>query len=161
MNIYKIGCVTLQSVNIDEIISEETDVINLNDNFLPKGLTPLEYLFDSNDVPRKPKMQHLRSNIQECNIGIDKNPKLIKISKSLPPTKKVKYIELLKEFQDGFSWSNEDLKFYDTNIIQHTIPVKENQKPFKRKLRRVNHVLLPTMEKEIQRIYDTKIIAPI
>jgi len=100
----------LEHVEIDEIISEETEVINLKDNFLPKGLTPLEDLFDSNDVPRKPKMEPLKFDIEECNIGTDKNHKLIKLSKSLPSTKKVKYIELLKEFQDVFSWSYEDLK---------------------------------------------------
>jgi len=88
----------LKQVEIDEIINEGTEVINLKDNFLPKGLTPLEDLFDSNDVPRKPKMEPLKSSMEECNIGTDENPKLIKLSKSLPPTKRVKYIELLKEF---------------------------------------------------------------
>lgn len=58
---------------------------------------PLEDLFDSNNVPRKSKMETSKSNIEKCNIGTDENPKLIKLSKSLPPTKKVKYIELLKE----------------------------------------------------------------
>jgi len=54
---------------------------------------------------------------------------------------------LFKEFQDVFAWSNEDLKSYDTSVIQNTIPLKENQKPFKQKLRRVNPVLLPLIEK--------------
>ena len=121
----------------------------------------MEDLFDSNDVPRKLKMEPLKSDIEECNIDTDENPKLIKHLKSLPPTKKVKYVELLKEFQDVFAWSYEDLKSYDTNIIQHTIPIKENQNPFKQKLRRINLVLLPVIEKEIQRMYDAKIIAPI
>ena len=51
-------------MEIDEMINEENKVINLKDNFLPKGLTPLEDLFDSNDVPRKPKMEPLRSDIK-------------------------------------------------------------------------------------------------
>jgi len=37
----------------------------------------LEDLFDSNDVPRKPKMELAKSDVQECNIGIDENPKMI------------------------------------------------------------------------------------
>ena len=108
----------------DEAISEETKVINLKDNFLPKRVIPLEYLFVSNDVPRKPKMEPVRSDIEEYNIGTDESPKMIKLSKSLPPTEKMKYIELLKEFSDGFAWGYEDLKSYNTNIIQHTIPIK-------------------------------------
>ena len=56
---------------------------------------------------------------------------MIKLSKSLSPDQKLKYVELMREFQDVFAWSYEDLKSYDTSIIQHTIPLKENQKPFK------------------------------
>lgn len=67
---------------------------------------------------------------------------MIKLSKTLPPDQKLKYVELIKEFQDVFAWSYEDLKSYDTSVIQHTTAPKENQKPFQQKLRRVNHVLL-------------------
>lgn len=45
-----------KEIEIDVIIEEESEVIDLKDNHLPKGLTPLEYFFDSNDIPRKPKM---------------------------------------------------------------------------------------------------------
>ena len=63
----------------------------------------MEDLFDSNDIPKKPKMEPLKSNIEECNIGSEENPKLIKLSKSLPPNEKLKYMELMKEFQDVFA----------------------------------------------------------
>ena len=86
---------------------------------------------------------------------------MVKLSKTLPADQKLKYIELFKEFQDVFAWSYEDLKSYDTSVIQHTIPLKENQKPFRQKLRRVNHVLLPLIEKEVKRMYEVGIIAPI
>ena len=75
---------------------------------------------------------------------------MIKLSKSLPPDKKLKYVELIKEFRDVFAWSYEDLKYYDSSVIQHPIPLKENQKPFKHKLRRINPILLPLIEKEIR-----------
>ena len=151
----------LKEVNIDETIGGESEVIDLKDNFLPTGLTPLEDFFDSNDIPKKPKMQPLNSDIEDCNIGTKENPKMIKLSKTLPPNQKLKYVELFKEFQDVFAWSYEDLKSYDTSVIQHTIPLKENQKPFKQKLIRVNHVLLPLIEKEVKRMYEAGIIAPI
>ena len=93
-------------------------MLDLKDNFLPKGLTPLEDLFDSNDVPKNPKMEIVKSDIEECNIGTQTKPKMIKLSKYLPPQEKEKCIQLLKEYQDVFAWSYEDLKAYDTNIIQ-------------------------------------------
>ena len=93
-------------------------------------------------------MEPLKSDIEECIIGTKENPKLIKLSKSLPPTKRVKYIELLKKIQDVFAWSYEDLKSFDINIIQHTIPIKENKKTLKQKLRRINPVLLLKLERK-------------
>ena len=127
-------------------MNDDPEILNLKNNFLPKGLVTLEDSFDSNDVARKPKMEPLRADIEECNIGTEEKPKIIKLSKALPPDEKVKYINLFKEFQDVFSWSYEDLKSYDTNIIQHKIPLKQDHKPFKQKLRRINPVM-PSIEK--------------
>ena len=73
----------------------------------------------------------------------------------------MKYIALFKEFQDVFAWSYEDLKSYDTSIIQHKIPIKEDQKLFKHKLRRINLVIMPLIEKEVKMMYEAQIIAPI
>ena len=55
---------SLEKVEIEEIIEDESDILNLKDNFLPKGLTPLEDLFDSNAVARKPKIEPVRFDIK-------------------------------------------------------------------------------------------------
>lgn len=86
---------------------------------------------------------------------------MIKISKFLPTDMKDKYVEMMKRFVYVFAWSYADLKQYDSSIIQHTIPIKENEKPFKQKLRRVNPLLMPLIEKEIKKLFDAKIIVPI
>jgi len=93
----------LKQMNFDEIAEAETEIIELKDNFLPTGLTPLEDIFDSNDIPRRPKMQPLNAAIEDCNIGTAEKPKMIKLSKSLPPDQKPKYVDLFKEFQDVFA----------------------------------------------------------
>ena len=46
----------IQKISHEEITDIEEEIINLKDNFMPRGLTPLEDIFDSNDVPKKPKM---------------------------------------------------------------------------------------------------------
>jgi hypothetical protein len=126
---------------VDEIESKEIDqkqegleILQLKDNVFPRGLVPLEELFDFNDVAKKPKIEPTGAEVEDCNIGTEQEPKMIKLSKSLPPAEKQKYINLFKEFIDVFAWSYEDLKSYDTNIIQHKIPIKEDQKPFKQNL---------------------------
>ena len=118
-------------------------MLQSNDDNFPKGLVPLEEFFDFNDVARKPKMESTKADVEECNIGSIEEPKMIKLSKTMKPHIKQKYIELLKVFKDVFSWGYEDLKSYDKNIIQYKIPLKENQKPFKHKLRRINPILIP------------------
>jgi hypothetical protein len=68
------------------------------------------------------------------------------------------YVKLIREYSNVFSWTYDDLKVYDTNIIQHTILVKEGQNPFKKKLERLNPLLLPLIEKEIKKLFYGKII---
>ena len=68
---------------------------------------------------------------------------------------------MFKEFKDVFAWGYKDLKSYDANIIQHKIPLKENQKPFKQKIRRINPLLLPLVRAEIENMHDAGIIVPI
>jgi len=43
----------LKEVDIDEIIGGESEVIDLKDNDLPKGLTPLEDFFNFNYIPKE------------------------------------------------------------------------------------------------------------
>ena len=57
----------------------------------------------------------------------------------------------MKEFADIFPWEYSDLKNYDTNIIQHRIPLEKDTIPFKEKLRSMSPLLLPVIEKEIQK----------
>lgn len=83
-------------MHLEEIDKTEAKIIDLKDNFLPVGLTPLEDMFDANDVPKKPKMQPINTAIEEYNIGTTENPKMIKLSKTLPPDKKPKYVDLFK-----------------------------------------------------------------
>ena len=47
---------------------------------------------------------------------------------------------------------------YDTSFIQHTIPIKEDAKPFRQKLRRINPLLLPLIEREVKKLFEEKII---
>jgi hypothetical protein len=100
-------------------------------------------------------------DVTECNVGTEKDPKYVKLSSSLSREQRDEYTELLKEFSDVFSWTYEDLRTYDTSIIEHKIPLKEETKPFRKKLRQINPMLLPVMEKEVKNILDAKIIIPL
>ena len=95
----------------------------MKSNTIPRGLVPLEEIFDSNDVVRNPKVAPSDVEEEECGIGTKKEPKIIKISRSLNQENKKRDIKLMREFYDVFAWSYDDLKVYDPDVIQHTIPV--------------------------------------
>lgn len=95
----------LKKMHVEEIAETEAEIIDLKDNFLPASLTPLEDIFYANNVTKKPNMQPLNAAMEDCNIGTEEKPKMIKLSKSLPPDQKPKYVDLFKEFQDVFAWS--------------------------------------------------------
>lgn len=74
---------------------------------------------------------------------------------------KAKYLNLLKNYKDVFAWSYSELKTYDTTLIEHKIPLKPEEKPFQKKLRRINPIILPTIEKELKKLLDAHIILPL
>jgi hypothetical protein len=133
----------------------------LKNNQIPKGLIPLERLFDQNDIPLKSTLQPQPEEVEDCNVGTNENPKMVKISKYLPTEVKNKYVELLKQYKDVFAWSYEDLKTYDTSVIEHKIPLKPGINPFRQKLRQINPILLSVIEREVKNILEAKIIVPL
>ena len=90
---------------IVKLETEELETLHSKDESLPKGLAPLEELFDFNDVSNKPKLEPVETEVEECNIGSELKPMMIKLSKTLPTHIKLKYIEMFKEFSDVFVWS--------------------------------------------------------
>ena len=96
-----------------------------------------------------------------CNIWKEDEPKMIIISKVLLNEQRQKYVQMMKEFYEVFSWSYADLKMYDTSIMHNKIPFMPDTKPIKQKLGHLNHVLFPSIEKEMRNIWDAKIIIPL
>lgn len=136
-------------------------VFQLKNNILPRGLVHLERLFNSNDVAISSKKIPQDEHIQDYNIGIEEEPRLIKLFDGVTLNYKERYLKLFKDYINVFAWSYEDLKTYDTSFIQHKIPLKEGIKIFKLKLRQINPLLLPSIEKEVKKLLDAKIIVPL
>ena len=98
--------------------------MKLRNNFIPKGLVPLEEIFDRNDVAKNLKISLDNDEVEDYNIGFKDDPKVFKLSKALYPEIINKYIALMLDFSDVFAWTYTDLKEYNIDIIQHTIPIK-------------------------------------
>ena len=88
-------------------------------------------------------------------------PKYAKVSKSLPEETGNKYKSLLHQYANIFAWSYSDLKTYDKGVMEHKIPLKTDAKPVIQKMRHINPMLLPIIEKEIKKLWEARIIIPL
>lgn len=77
------------NLNDPNIHSTDIEVLQLKENNIPRGMVPLEDLFDSDDVAKKPTMVPIEKGVEDVNIGAADNPKMIKLSKSLSPKTKI------------------------------------------------------------------------
>jgi hypothetical protein len=68
----------------------------LKTNHFPKGLVPLERLFDHNDVSKIYFIQTEEDEVVNCDISSDSNPKMVKLSKKLPEKQRNMYLSLMK-----------------------------------------------------------------
>ena len=57
-----------------------------------------------------------------------------------------------------FAWTYEELKTYDTKIIQHVIPIKDGIRPYQQPLRKMHPKLEPLIQSEVKKLLDAKII---
>ena len=95
------------------------------------------------------------------NIGTEHNPQNINLGKNCTQDERETFMKMFKEFKDVFAWTYKDLKTYDTKIIQHIIPLKEDAKPFQQKLRKMHPSLYSLVKKELNKLLTAKIIFPI
>jgi hypothetical protein len=79
------------------------EIIQLKNNTIPKGLMPLEKLFDDNEVAKNPRVTLNEVEVDDFNIGTKKEPKFVKLFKSLSFENREKYLELMRQFSDLFS----------------------------------------------------------
>jgi hypothetical protein len=77
----------------------------LKKNNIPRVLIPLEWFFDQDDIPLKSTLRPQPEEVEDFNVGTNEDPKMVKISKYLPTQMKSKYVVLLRQYKDIFSWS--------------------------------------------------------
>jgi hypothetical protein len=70
-------------------------------------------------------------------------------------------LNCLKNIKMSLPWSYDNLKTYDTSVIEHNIPLKHGIKPFRQKLRQINPILLTVIEREVKKLLDANIFVPL
>jgi len=78
-------------------------IMDLKNNHIPRGLVPVERLYERNDTSVNPEKQIDQATVSDWNIGMEDEPRFVKLSNSLSVTKRSKYLKLMKEFKDIFA----------------------------------------------------------
>ena len=124
----------------------------------------MEHVYDLHNEFKKPTNRKMRSSslmYEFVNLGTEKDPKNVNLGLGCSPQEKVAFVKLFKEYKDVFAWTYGDLKTFDTNAMQHVIPLEKDVKPYQQKLRKMHPSLEPLVKKELNKMLDAKIIFPI
>jgi len=145
------------------IVSEEDGSLNHEHiiNPTPRNVVALEQHFDRHDATKLREENKMDpGEYLEINIGTSEDPKMVKIGKGTSLEEGKKLIDLLREYRDVLAFSYDELKGYREDVMEHTIPLKdENAKPFRQKLRQINPKLVPLVQKELAKMLAAGIIA--
>ena len=128
---------------------------------MPKGIVSLEKLFDLQNRFRGTPNMKVQSSIlvhQQVNFGTEKDPKFVNLGKECSDQERQAFTQLFRKYHDVFTWTYDELRTYDTRIIQHVIPMKDSVRPFQQKLRKVHPTLEPMILKELKKLLDARII---
>jgi hypothetical protein len=130
-------------------------------NSIPRYFVRLEKFYDLHDKFRGAVNCKTNSSsliYETVNLGTKDNPQNINLGKGCSEQERSAFIKLFKEFKDIFSWTYDELKTFDPNIIQHIIPMKPQTHPFQQKLRKMHPKLEPIFKNELNKLLTTKII---
>jgi hypothetical protein len=65
--------------------------------------------------------------IKEINLGTKEDSKMVRIGKELDPTYEGQVIEILRDYEDVFTWMYEDMKGILPHICEHNTKYQTNQ----------------------------------
>jgi hypothetical protein len=83
----------------------------------------------------------------------------VKVGETAPIEERNEIVKLLKEYRDVLAFTYDELKVYRKDVIQHVIPLKDNTKPFRQKLRQINPKLAPLVQQELEKMLAAGIIS--
>lgn len=147
----------------DNELEDKNGIQNLKTNTIPKGMVELECIFDYDESTLNKRMIQ-EKGIEECdeyNLGTKEDSRMVQIVKACNVKEREEMLKFLTEYRDVISWSYEELKTYDPEIITHDIPLKLDANPFWQRQRPVNPIIQPLIMKEVKKLLDAKIIFPI
>jgi len=106
--------------------------------------------------------REMRSHQEETELvglGTDNGRREVKVGTGMTAPIREELMALLKDYQDIFSWSYQDMPGLSSNIIQHRLPLNPECSLVKKKLRRMKPEMSLKIKEEVKKQFDTGFLA--
>ena len=103
-------------------------------------------------------VQAIVDELKEINLGTTEEPRPTFISALLTPEEEERYLRLLVEYKDVFSWTYKEMLGLNPSIALHHLAVKKGVRPVKQAQRRFWPELIPQIEIEVNKLTEAGFI---
>ena len=120
------------------------------------GLPPeLKRMVEQEEREVKPHQEETKV----VNLGVGEERKEVKIGTCMSPNVRDELVALLRDYQDIFAWSYQDMSSLSFNIVQHRLPLNLEYSPVKQKLRRMKPEMSLKIKEEVKKQFDASFLA--
>ena len=88
------------------------------------------------------------------DLGIGSGKREVKIGTGIAASIREELIILLKDYQDIFAWSYQDMPGLSSDIVPHRLPLNPECPPVKQKLRRMKPETSLKIKEEVKKQFD-------
>nr|GEY05368.1 DNA-directed DNA polymerase [Tanacetum cinerariifolium] len=114
----------------------------------------------SNDKPPEVEIKELPPHIEYAFLG-ENNKWPVIIAKDLSVNKKSALIDVFKSRKKAIAWKLTDIRGIDPEFCSHKILLEDDFSPKVQSQRRVNPKIHDVIKKEVEKLFDAKLIYPI
>ena len=120
------------------------------------GLPPeLERVIAQEDREMRPHQEETKL----IDLGTSSGKKEVKIGTGMTAPIREELMALLKDYQDIFGWSYQDMPGLSYDIVQHRLPLNPECSPVKQKLRRMKPETSLKIKEEVKKQFDAGFLA--
>ena len=88
------------------------------------------------------------------DLGVGSERKEVKVGTGMTASIHNKLVTLLQDYQDVFTWSYRYMPSFDSNMVQHRLPLNPGCSPVKQKLRRIKPEMSLKIKEEVKKQFD-------
>ena len=117
---------------------------------------PKEVIREVENFENKPKSN--LDKTEAINLGDSETIKETRINIHLSPLEKEEYTRFLKEYEDIFAWSYNDMTGLSTSIVAHKLPTSPICPPVKQKLRKFKPNMSLKIKEKVTKQIKAKVL---